>query len=407
MPFLINNAIAAIIEFAIQAPIDGTWNKAQRDDRVIRILQKVGLDPERPPDDQFETLYTYALVEWGVFKPEELLNLFRDQVVRDAFERAMQENQLDLWRDDVHEIVATYREQGKFTLDYNPEQELDSFSEVFERLVRYSRAPADVKRDHTLQEIYDTLTEIRSSLEQPSLDEEQLTGGDDFDIASIHGAAIAVGRDASATVHGGIHFYSKPGTLDTLPLNLRTNIQNFLLHYLGTDTHAVPFGGRDDDLNRLESWRTESENRFLLLVARAGRGKSALLARWAQRLSQPDSVENLAVVFVPVSIRFNTNLPELFFPCLAVQLSYLLGEAIPPEYLNMPPGFWQNLVGEYLGRPLPDGRQLLVIVDGLDEAAWNIGPDLFPLDLPISTKVVVSARYFAGDAPGPEPWLDR
>lgn len=205
-------------------------------------------------------------------------------------------------------------------------------------------------------------------------------------------------------VHGGINFYFNPP--HELELNL-VGIQNFLRYHLGTDTHPVPFGGRGSDLEYLERWRTESTKNFLLIATPAGRGKSALLTHWSRELSQSETNKNVAVVFIPVSVRFNTNLPELVFPCLASQLACLHEERIPSNYNNLPPAFWQNHVAHYLHRPLPDNRQLLIILDGLDEAAWDIGPDLFPLDLPLSTRIAVSTRYFAGESSGPKSWLGR
>lgn len=206
---------------------------------------------------------------------------------------------------------------------------------------------------------------------------------------------------------GTRYYAAPPAGLDPLPFTLRTAVRNFLANYLGTAEHPVPFGGRAADLARLEQWRAQSQRRCLLLATPAGRGKSALLARWADGLSRPEAVDAPAVVFVPVSSRFGTNRPELIFPCIAVQLAELLGEEMPANWGNVPPGFWQNLMGEYLRRPLPDGRPLLLIIDGLDEAAWEIGPDLLPHDLPPTTRVVVSARFLAGDAPGFAPWLGQ
>ena len=58
-------------------------------------------------------------------------------------------------------------------------------------------------------------------------------------------------------------------------------------------------------------------------------------------------------------------------------------------------------------RPLPDGRRLLLVLDGLDEAAdWEAGPDLFPPQIGRHARVVVSARLLAGDTDAGD-WLRR
>ncbi len=174
-----------------------------------------------------------------------------------------------------------------------------------------------------------------------------------------------------------------------------TRIHNFLVEYLGTSGHPVPFGGRVPDLAVLDDWLDDpAAPPYLMLAAPAGRGKSALLARWSQQLiERPD----LAVVFFPVSIRFRTNLSSVVFAALAARMALLHGEKV----LNDPGTsveVWRAILADYLSRPLAGGRRLIVLLDGLDEASdWNAGPDLFPLDPPASLRVVVSARYRAGD----------
>lgn len=188
----------------------------------------------------------------------------------------------------------------------------------------------------------------------------------------------------------------------TLFPQYKTAIENFLIAYLGSDDEPVPFGGRDQQLAQLEAWRTHSPKQRLLLAAPAGSGKSALLVRWSQSLL---SKKDVAVVFMPISIRFGTNREEVTFACLAMRLAHLYGKEIPNAYFR--PHEWRGLVAEYLHDPLPDGRQLLLILDGLDEAIWTIGEDLFPLKLPNSVRLVVSARYLAGEAAEVGPWLQR
>jgi hypothetical protein len=192
--------------------------------------------------------------------------------------------------------------------------------------------------------------------------------------------------------------------ITALPTDYSTRIQNFLTEYLGTPEHPVPFGGREEDLERLNTWLEDSrQSPYLLLAAPAGRGKSALLVRWSRQLLRRDDVE---VVFFPVSIRFRTNLASVVFASVAARLAALHGDKVPGTP-DTSAEVWRGMMADYLNRPLPDGRRLLVILDGMDETAgWEPGPDLFPFYPPSGTRVALSARYLAGDADASD-WLPR
>ena len=190
--------------------------------------------------------------------------------------------------------------------------------------------------------------------------------------------------------------------INLLPYDYSQRIQNFLNEYLGDEKHPVPFGGRDDALRILDNWLTESTP-YLLLAAPAGRGKSALLVRWLDSLKERD---DLALAFVPVSIRFGTNMERVFYAALAARLVFLHGDDIPvsPETST---AIYRGLVSDYLSKPLASGRTLLVVLDGLDEAAdWHAGADFMPAELPSGVRVVVSARFLAGDTASTS-WLRR
>jgi len=192
--------------------------------------------------------------------------------------------------------------------------------------------------------------------------------------------------------------------LRELPTDYAARVKNFLAEYLGSPRHPVPFGGRARDFEQLDAWFADQEAPpYLLLAAPAGRGKSALLLRWRQRLlARPE----VAAVYFPVSIRFRTNLAGVVFPALVALLANLHGEKVPGDP-NMHEEVWRGLLVDYMTRPLQDGRPLVMILDGVDEAAdWVAGPGLFPLDPPPGVRIVLSARYLANDRDA-NAWLQR
>lgn len=125
--------------------------------------------------------------------------------------------------------------------------------------------------------------------------------------------------------------------------------------------------------------------------------------RWSQRLSaRPD----VRVAFIPVSVRFRTNLATVVFASLSARLAAIHGDPVPGSP-DLPAEPWRGILTDYLSRPVPPGLRLVVIIDGLDEAAdWEPSADLFPLALPPGVRIVTSARYLAGDA-DPSDWLRR
>ena len=128
-------------------------------------------------------------------------------------------------------------------------------------------------------------------------------------------------------------------------------------------------------------------------AAPAGRGKSALLVRWLDSLI---ARQDLALVFIPVSVRFGTNLAGTFFASLAARLAYVHGEGIPTS--EMTTDVWRGLVNKYLTKPFTSKQKLLVILDGLDEAGdWEATSELIPPELPNNVRIVISARILAGD----------
>jgi hypothetical protein len=193
--------------------------------------------------------------------------------------------------------------------------------------------------------------------------------------------------------------------LSTPVADYGTRLGNFFDDYLGTRERPIPFGGRSSEMESLDAWLADpSAPNFMLVAGPAGRGKSALLTRWSAMVERRE--DDLDVVVIPINIRFRTNLATVVFPTAVLRLAALHGNSI--QHASIPSAeVWRAMLGDYLMKPLPGNRKLLVVFDGLDEAdGWEAGPDLFPARLPSSTKLLVSARYLRGhnDSSG---WLRK
>jgi hypothetical protein len=216
---------------------------------------------------------------------------------------------------------------------------------------------------------------------------------------------VAIGRNIVqiGNVFGGVVNITLG--LDKLPTRYDGRVRNFLEYYVGMPESPAPFGGRAADLAALDAWLTEEDaSPYALLVAPAGRGKSALLAHWVTRLTAEREADGVHVVYFPVSIRFNTNLESVAFAALAARIAHIYGE---PVTQAIDAQQYRGVFSDYLRREPPDGGNVLVVIDGLDEAAgWEAGADLFPQAPPSHLRVVVAARPLAGDA-DEGAWLSR
>jgi hypothetical protein len=162
----------------------------------------------------------------------------------------------------------------------------------------------------------------------------------------------------------------------SLPRALSAAMSGFLDEYLGGPGAAVPFAGRDDELCRLDAWLAHPALPIALVVSEAGRGKSALLARWAAAQAERarTSAEAPRVVFVPISLRFATALRGQAWKLLAHGLAAALGRALPEA--QDAAALRAECVAA-LASVVGDSPRLIVILDGLDEAVdWACGLDL-------------------------------
>lgn len=214
--------------------------------------------------------------------------------------------------------------------------------------------------------------------------------GDSIHIGSISNntGAVAVGWGARATVINQV-----VQGLGYLQTQHAASVRNFLDYYVGTSDSPEPFGGRESDLAAYTRWLDDpAAPPYALLSAPAGMGKSAALAHWVLRIEKRQDLE---VVFFPISDRFQTNSEAVVFSALYSRLAFLHGDNPTPAFTAAE---YRGAFLDYLTRPLPDRRRLLVVLDGLDEAAgWEARRGVFPTIAPSHLKVMVAARHEAGD----------
>ncbi|RYE84423.1 MAG: hypothetical protein EOO75_18125, partial [Myxococcales bacterium] len=149
-------------------------------------------------------------------------------------------------------------------------------------------------------------------------------------------------------------------------------VHAFVREYLGDDDHRVPFVGRVGDLAALDA-SVASGAPFTLVAAPAGRGKSALVLRFARDLE----ARGHAVAWVPISLRFGTHRSATVETLLAARLRALRGTW----------GHWRDQVSA------ADQPPLVVVLDGLDELQdTRFLEALTDLELPSGVQVLAAAR---------------
>ena len=190
----------------------------------------------------------------------------------------------------------------------------------------------------------------------------------------------------------------------------QTRTRAFTDEYLVSETGPVPFGGRDAELRRLDSWLFDPQGSPRMLVtAPAGRGKSALLVRWMKNLQDGGvcGVDGWQLAFMPISIRTGTNRPEVFYESLARRLSEITTEPLAEGGFRNSDGF-RYAVRDQLDRLASTVKlRVLVVIDGIDEAlgdSFNAG--VFPTTMPTNLRILLSARWQVGDH-NSDGWLER
>ncbi|MFN6569433.1 NACHT and WD40 repeat domain-containing protein [Dendronalium sp. ChiSLP03b] len=159
--------IQAIAGFA--SPI--IKDKIQRNETVVKLLQQFELDPEHPPSD-FSGVYVYSLVEYGVGRPKPLLEIFRQEEIKQAFRQAFDHNNPSIVLSEVDKFLDSYAIGDRVRdLGLDVRREVAQFATVFIEVAKRSRTPGDVLIGHQLGSLHKRIASIQEQLSRlPSLE---------------------------------------------------------------------------------------------------------------------------------------------------------------------------------------------------------------------------------------------
>jgi len=155
-------------------------------------------------------------------------------------------------------------------------------------------------------------------------------------------------------------------------------------HFDGLLHDYALFGGRAEEFETVNAFLADPQGGYLFLTGPSGYGKTALLVQIAQQGEAAYDFLNRT---------YGTADEDLFLRNLCQQLAarHGLGGRLP-----IATGELRALYPDLLRLPPADGRPVVVLIDGLDEASnWEPGPMHFPANLPDGVKVIFSARAVA------------
>ncbi|MEJ6482604.1 NACHT domain-containing protein, partial [Nostoc punctiforme UO1] len=112
--------------------------QAQKNEAVIRILEELKFNPTEIPDD-VDIVYVYALVRYGVFKPEPILKLFREKGTKDSFWGAYTNNTPFKFVEYIRQFIDSNGLDTEIRkANINISAELEEFGEIFISVAKLS-----------------------------------------------------------------------------------------------------------------------------------------------------------------------------------------------------------------------------------------------------------------------------
>ena len=172
----VGKVIEAIGPWTVAKPIAGVASpivkdKVQRSQVVIKLLRQFNLEPDHPPND-FSGVYAYALVEYGIGKPQSFLQLFQQEKIKKAFRTAFDHNNPSILLSEIDDFVEAFALGDKVkNLGIDIRREIAAFYIVFAEVAKRTRNPADTLMSQQIASLHKRIVTVQDNLDRlPTLE---------------------------------------------------------------------------------------------------------------------------------------------------------------------------------------------------------------------------------------------
>lgn len=167
MPIVeLSMVVGAIVEVVVDAGLE----QAEKSATIARVLKRLNYDPEAKPTD-FDTAYVFALAEYGITRPKEVVQLFSHDFVRREFRRAFETGRSELAFMAVENLLSWSELNQHFReLDISAEPQLREFTQVFQQVVDRTRTVTETRVENKIDQLATSNTQLLAGQQALSLD---------------------------------------------------------------------------------------------------------------------------------------------------------------------------------------------------------------------------------------------
>jgi predicted NACHT family NTPase len=149
-----------VVDALIGELVSKVLDKLQYSEIRLRLLKQFNLIPDTPPND-FEGVYVYTLIEYGVGKEKVILQLFKETEIKEEFGKAFSQNKI--FNTSILDNFIQSSDIGDKIKDQKIyyRRELTEFARLFVEIAKRARTATEILQDHKLDKIENSLQDLQ------------------------------------------------------------------------------------------------------------------------------------------------------------------------------------------------------------------------------------------------------